>query len=116
MGKPFMAEKGRILYCLSSRAETVTPAEYLPNMLHRPSFVLRVVAPVIGPIVAPEHGFIVVWPGHPTHTLTSYDAGKHIVANKYVPDGALYGVLLILCADGILEPMTRADARRLRAA
>jgi hypothetical protein len=85
-------------------------------MLARPSFVLRVTAPVIAPIVAPSHGFIVVWPGHPTHTLTSYDAGKRIVAHKYVPDGALYGVLLILCADGVLEPMTVADVRRLHAA
>lgn len=85
-------------------------------MLPAPSFVLRVATPIIAPIVAPDGGFVVVWPGHPTNTLTSYTADKRIVSNKYVPDGALYGVLLILCADGILEPMTPHDALRLRAA
>jgi hypothetical protein len=85
-------------------------------MLAAPSFVLRVVTPIIAPICAPADAFVVVWPGHPTHTLTVFDAAKRLLAGKYVPDGALYGVLLILCADGVLEPLTAADARRLRAA
>jgi hypothetical protein len=85
-------------------------------MLERPSFVLRVVSPIIAPIPAPANAYVVVWPGHPTHTLTVFDAAKRLLTGKYVPDGALYGVLLILCADGVLEPMTADDARRLHAA
>jgi hypothetical protein len=85
-------------------------------MLDRPSFVLRVVTPIVFPILAAAGHRVVVWPGHPTHTVTAYTAAGRMVRHRHVEDGALYGPLLILTADGVLEPLTPVDALRLASA
>ncbi len=83
-------------------------------MLTEPIAVLLVRAPVIAPIVARPGELIVVWPGHPTHTLTVTDgSGTQIRRHKYVPDGALYGPLLILDADGVVSCVAPEDRQRL---
>lgn len=85
-------------------------------MRDRPSFVLRVVAPILAPIAATPGQRLVVWPGHPTHTLTTFTAGGRLVRHRAVCDGCLYGPLLILCDDGALVPLTPTDAQRLASA
>lgn len=85
-------------------------------MLDRPAFVLRVVFPILAPIAATASQRLVVWPGHPTHTVTVYDRAGRLVRHRYVEDGALYGPLLILCADGAVEPLTPADGQQLASA
>lgn len=86
-------------------------------MLDRPSFVLRVCAPVVAPIAARPGQLVVVHPGHPTHTLATVTPdGQRVVRHGYVPDGALYGPLLILIADGVLVPLDPRLPQSLRRA
>lgn len=83
-------------------------------MPDHPSFVLRVCVPIIAPIVARAGQLLVVTPGHPTHTVVvvTPDA-RRVVRHRFVPDGALYGPLLCLDADGVVTCVTsRATARR----
>jgi hypothetical protein len=82
-------------------------------MLDRPAFVLRVVTPIVFPILATAGQRLVVWPGHPTHTVTVYSRTHRLLRHRHVDDGCLYGPLLILCADGAVEPLTPADGRQL---
>lgn len=65
---------------------------------------------MLTPIAARAGHLLVVWPGHPTHTLTVTDAsGRQIVRYTAVEPGALWGPLLILDADGVLEYRTPSD-------
>lgn len=76
----------------------------------RPAFVLRFLLPVIAPIMGQPGQLLVVSPGHPTHTLAVYHpATRRVVRHRYVEDGALYGPLLILDADGAVEFLTPED-------
>lgn len=86
-------------------------------MFDRPPFHFRVRAPIIAPIQATAGAILSVWPGHPTHTLAVYDpAAKRVLRHRYVEDGALYGPLLILDADGLLESLTPAVWQQQRTA
>lgn len=85
-------------------------------MLDRPSFVLRVLAPIVFPILATAGQRLVVWPGHPTHTVTVFGRDGRLLRHRRVDDGCLYGPLLILCADGAVVPLTPCDEHRLQSA
>lgn len=81
-----------------------------------PFFVFRVLSPMVAPIAARSGQLLVVTPGHPTHTLTVTTAsGGRVVRHRYVEDGALYGPLLILDADGVLQSLTPERWQQLRA-
>ena len=84
--------------------------------MSRPSFVLRVLAPIVFPIAARAGSLLIVTPGHPTHTLAvaTRDA-RRILRHRAVEDGALYGPLLILCDDGALAFLEPSDQQQLRA-
>lgn len=72
---------------------------------------------MLAPIPAARGQLLVVWPGHPTHTLTVTDAsGQHAIRWSYVAPGALWGPLLILDADGVLAYQTPADQQRAQRA
>jgi len=90
--------------------------EHIPMMLNRPSFVMQVMLPMLAPIAASAGQRLVVWPGHPTHTVTVFGRDGRLLRHRYVADGSLYGPLLILSADGVLEPLTTADWQRLQSA
>lgn len=80
------------------------------------SFVLRVLAPIMFPIAARAGALLVVTPGHPTHTLTVMTAdASRIVRHRYCEDGALYGPILVLDADGAVTFLTPQDRQLLRA-
>lgn len=82
-------------------------------MADGPSFVFRVVHPVLAPIPARAGELVAVWPGHPTHTLTVLSSdGRRALRHRVVEDGALYGPLLSLDADGVLVSLTPADGLR----
>lgn len=79
-----------------------------------PPFVLRFLGPVLSPIAGAPRQLLVVTPGHPTRTLATLTAdGRRVVRERYVEDGALYGILLILCDDGALEFLTPQDQQLL---
>lgn len=82
----------------------------------RPSFVLRVLAPIMVPIAAGAGALLVVTPGHPTHTLMvlTPDA-RRLVRHRYVEDGALYGPILMLDADGVVQFLTPVDRQLAQA-
>lgn len=83
-------------------------------MLDRPSFVLRVLAPMLSPLAARAGQLLVITPGHPTHTVAvvTPDA-RRVVRHRFVEDGALYGPILCLDADGVVQFLTpRAVALR----
>lgn len=83
-------------------------------MLDRPSFVLRVLAPMLFPLAARAGQLLVITPGHPTHTVAvvTPDA-RRVVRHRFVEDGALYGPILCLDADGVVQFLTpRAVALR----
>lgn len=76
----------------------------------RPAFVLRFLLPVIAPIAGAPGQLLVVSPGHPTHTLAVYSpVTRRVLRHRHVEDGALYGPLLILDADGAVEFLTPQD-------
>jgi hypothetical protein len=78
-----------------------------------PTFVLQVIEPVLYPLPARAGQLLVVWPGHPTHTVTVWERNlSRVVRHGYVSDGALYGPILCLCDDGALAFLTPADAQR----
>lgn len=73
-------------------------------------FFLRVVLPIVFPIVAQPGQLLGVQPGHPTHTVAVLDrTGRRVLRHRYVEDGALYGPILVLDADGALEFLTPQD-------
>jgi hypothetical protein len=73
-------------------------------MLDAPSIVCRVIRPIVYPIVARPDEVLVVWPGHPTHTLTvCAPDGKAVLRWIYCADGALYGILLNLYLDAAIR-------------
>lgn len=79
-------------------------------MSEAPSFVFRVEVPIISPITAKAGECLAVWPGHPTHTLTVLSPdGRRVLRHAHVEDGALYGPLLTLDADGVLAALTTRD-------
>ena len=81
-----------------------------------PSFVLRVLAPIVFPIAARAGALLVVTPGHPTHTLAvmTPDA-RRMVRHRFCEDGALYGPILMLDADGAVTFLTPHDRLLARA-
>lgn len=81
-----------------------------------PSFVLRVLAPIVFPIAARAGCLMVVTPGHPTHTLAvlSPDA-RRMIRHRFCEDGALYGPILCLDADGAVAFLTPEDRQLARA-
>ena len=84
------------------------------NPLMRPSFVLRVLAPIVFPIAARTGALLVVSPGHPTHTLAVLTAdASRIVRHRHVEDGALYGPILMLDADGAVAFLRPQDRHQL---
>lgn len=73
-------------------------------MLPAPSYFALVLMPMIAPIVASPSDIIVIWPNHPTHTLTVYARGRpDALRHGHVPPGALYGQILMLAADGVID-------------
>lgn len=82
-----------------------------------PAFVLRVLAPMLFPIAARAGQLLVVTPGHPTHTVTvlTPDA-RRVLRHRHVEDGALYGPILCLDADGVVAFLTPQDRQALQRA
>jgi hypothetical protein len=83
--------------------------------LPSPSFVMRVLAPILFPIAAAAGQFLVVWPGHPTHTVTVYNRHRRLVRHRHVAYGALYGPILMLDGEALefLTPRDRVCAQRI---
>ena len=84
-------------------------------MTERPIATYRVNTPLLWPIAAAVGQLLVVWPGHPTHTLAVVrrTRGHAVVRHAFMADGALYGVIMNLELDGHLTPLSPADALRL---
>lgn len=83
-------------------------------MTERPIASYRVNTPLLWPIAAAVGQLLVVWPGHPTHTLAVVrrTRGHAVVRHAFMADGALYGVIMNLELDGHLTPLSPADALR----
>ena len=83
-------------------------------MLDRPSIVCRVLRPILDPIAARPGEVLVVWPGHPTHTVTVRTEDGHAsLRHCCVPEGALYGLLLNLYLDAAIQCLTTESERAL---
>ena len=83
-------------------------------MLDAPSIVCRVIRAIVYTIVARPDEVLVVWPGHPTQTLTVRTPdGRTFLRCCGVPDGALYGILLNLYLDAAIRCLTPSSERAL---
>ena len=83
-------------------------------MLPAPSIACRVVRPILNPIPAEVGRMLVVWPGHPTKTLSVLTpCGRHIIRSAPLSDGLLYGALLELYLDGKIACLSLASERAL---
>lgn len=82
----------------------------------KPIAVYSVSSPILWPIAAAEGDLLVIWPGHPTHTLTvcANRPGQPVIRRCHFPDGALYGVIMNLDLDEIIVPWTASDRAALR--
>jgi len=79
-----------------------------------PSYVATVLAPMIAPVLASVGQILVIWPEHPTHTITVWNqSGTRVVRHAHVTPGALYGQMLMLDADGIIDLRMR-DGQRVQ--
>lgn len=90
--------------------------EFLPVlvMLPAPSIACRVIRPFMDPIPADVGRMLVVWPGHPTKTLSVLTpCGRHIIRSAPLSDGLLYGALLELYLDGKIACLSLASERAL---
>lgn len=83
-------------------------------MLDRPIAFYRVLSPVI---VAGLHAgtgdMLILWPGHPTHTLSVREWGtgsKPLRRHCHVADGVLYGAVLELLNNEVIVPLSFATA------
>lgn len=83
-------------------------------MTEHPIASYRVNTSMLWPIAAAVGQLLVVWPGHPTHTLAVVrrTRGHAVVRHAHMPEGALYGVIMNLELDGHLTPLSPADAQR----
>jgi hypothetical protein len=79
----------------------------------RPTFFLLVRQLMIQPIPARPGEILAVQPGHPTHTLAVLDRTASVVLrHRYVEDGAIYGITLMLdpdASDGQASWLTERD-------
>lgn len=86
-------------------------------MLDRPSIVCRVLRPLCEPIVARPGELLVVWPGHPTHTLTvCAPDGQTLLRHGHCAAGVLYGALLNLYLDAAVRCCDPESERSLLSA
>lgn len=67
-----------------------------------------VVEPIVGFVRARAGDLLTVWPAHPTHTLIvqADRADFPVLDFARVAPGAIYGVVLMWEADGIISPLT----------
>jgi hypothetical protein len=78
-----------------------------------PIAVLRVLAPLLAPLPAATGDALAVWPGHPTHALTVCRPDLSVRSHRGCAEGELYGLILHLLLDGVLEPMSPASLAAL---
>jgi hypothetical protein len=83
-------------------------------MLDRPSIVCRVIGCTDLLIDATPGDLLVVWPGHPTHTVTVCTPDGHTVRNfRFCAEGSLYGILLNLYLDAAIRCCDEESERSL---
>lgn len=83
-------------------------------MLTAPSIVCRVLRPMLYPIVAERHTILSVWPGHPTMTLSVLSPDcEQLLRFRHHPEGLLYGDLLNLYLDAMIQCVSLESERAL---
>jgi hypothetical protein len=67
---------------------------------------------IVAPLLARRGQILTVWPASATHTLSvcSLAAGYPVVRYCSVPMGKLYGMVLEWENDGVIKPLSAADA------
>jgi hypothetical protein len=78
--------------------------------------VVRVCVDTIAPCRAQIGDRLVLWPGHPTHAVTVYDAHGRPLRHRGMDAAELRGVIARLLSSGVLVPLTPTDAQQLRSA
>lgn len=67
---------------------------------------------IVSPIVARRGEILCVWPASPTHTVgvCSTAPGYPVLRQYAIAVGALYGIVLMWEADGIIAPLSAGSA------
>jgi|GEM_PF-1744910 hypothetical protein len=85
----------------------------MPQRAPFPLLSCLVVLPLVAPIAARPRDVLVVWPEHPTHTLTVLTPDRsRVIRRAWCASGVLYAELLHLFLDGAIR-LSVADQRRL---
>ena len=89
----------------------------MTEMLSRPSIVCRVLGPTGTLLESARGDLLVIWPGHPTHTVSVCTPDGRITLRwRHCPEGVLYGALLNLYLDAAIRCCDPESERALLSA
>lgn len=85
-----------------------------PTVLDAPSIACVVLQSFADPFPAHKGELLIIWPGHPRHTIASCSAdGTTFLRSRPYEDGKLYGDLLHLFLDAKIRCLTEQAERAL---